>query len=1274
MAMDRKLKDSFKSLFFISSGLACLTCFSILFYINSTSRLLNHPNKIPHPTHLTLKPPLQIYSVINHFPAEVVSSATTHQRISYREEERFRLSSVPANHVVDNNGNDSGGAHLDQVEPNNTTRIHPEPAGETLPSYIRNQNRRPNDVGPQQGSEGKKVKDQALEAYHDRDFFMQEYKEMNRSLRIFIYPPKPNDPFADLMLPEEIEPGGNYASESYFKQNLFKSHFITKNPAEADLFYLPFSMATLRHDRRIGVQGIPDFVKNYIYNISHEYPYWNRTGGADHFYVACHSIGRTAMVKADEVKTNAIQVVCSSSYFLTGYVSHKDASIPQIWPRKGNPPTRPPSQSNIKPAAGGPPNRVESGKTSLRLVSHEEYFRVLSEAPANVGTGHGDRNFSHPVLVNGSGLFSGYYDRVNVNHVQQEEEEDKSSTIDLPEPVGKTSRLSSGNHHNQWLEIDDDGRMLPQGNEKGNQSDVLEVYHDRNLFIQEYKEMNKSLKIFVYPVKPGDPFANLLLPVKYEPGGNYASESYFKKNLFKSHFITKNPSEADLFYLPFSVASLRHDTRIGVKGIPDFVKNYIYNISHEYPYWNRTGGADHFYVACHSIGKTAMKKAIQVEINAIQVVCSSSYFLTGYVPHKDASIPQIWPRKGNPPTRAPSKRKKLAFYAGAMNSRERKFLVQVWENDTEISVHKRRLKTPYSEALLGSKFCLHAKGFEVNTARIGDALYYGCVPVILADYYDLPFSDILNWERFSVVMMSMDIPMLKHILGKEVSSKNYVKFQRNVMQKFPTTMAAASALVMLCNTQFCAKLTKLHSLRAIFFIPTTFALLTTCSVLFYISSSSSTFLFVFPEQSHLRLLQSAHGSALNSSSTLRHHGCSNNPPILDSIPSLTGESNLFSNDFNKGSHFGIDEETFQRNAEELDKKSSGDDVDTEEYHDKDLFMDNYREMNKSFKIYVYPYGRDHPFANVLLPVEFEPGGNYASESYFKKALLSSHFITKDPYEADLFFLPFAIARLRHDSRVGISGIQDFIRDYLFNISHEYPFWNRTGGSDHFYVACHSVGRSAINKAVELKLNAIQVVCSSSYYASAYVAHKDASLPQIWPRHGDNPDFASKKREKLAFFSGSLNSPVREKLLQVWENDTEISVHRGHLQRSYTEELLDSKFCLHVKGFEVNTARIGDAVYFGCVPVIIANHYDLPFSDMLNWKSFSVVVATLDIPQLKKILQDISDDEYVVLRNNLLKVRKHFQWHFPCLDYDAFYMVMLELWLRRNSMRVIGDVN
>ncbi|KAL2952246.1 hypothetical protein AAZX31_19G101100 [Glycine max] len=460
------------------------------------------------------------------------------------------------------------------------------------------------------------------------------------------------------------------------------------------------------------------------------------------------------------------------------------------------------------------------------------------------------------------------------------------------------------------------------------------------------------------------------------------------------------------------------------------------------------------------------------------------------------------------------------------------------------------------------------------------------------------------------------------------------------------------------------------SFRGFFFIPTTLALFTSFFILFYIYSTSNIF---------------THHNHHPSTSHFKPHPPFSTTPFIATTPHFVpvfnhnaSESTKSPPTFQLGYGLGPQSQRGLPLPPQFSSKvcreccvfyGSGKFENNNVFHDRDVFLEDYKEMNRSLKIYVYPHREDDPFANVLLPVESEPGGNYASESYFKKVLMKSHFITKDPPEADLFFLPFSMARLWHDRRVGVGGIQDFIRDYIQNISHRYPYWNNTGGADHFYVACHSIGRSAMDKAPDVKFNAIQVVFSSSYFLTGYFAHKDACLPQIWPRKGNPPNLVSSKRKRLAFFAGGVNSPVRVKLLETWKNDSEIFVHHGRLKTPYADELLGSKFCLHVKGFEVNTARIGDSLYYGCVPVIIANYYDLPFADVLNWKSFSVVVTTLDIPLLKKILKDIiSSNKYLMLQSNVLKVRKHFQWHSPPQDFDAFYMVMYELWLRRSSIK------
>jgi len=54
-------------------------------------------------------------------------------------------------------------------------------------------------------------------------------------------------------------------------------------------------------------------------------------------------------------------------------------------------------------------------------------------------------------------------------------------------------------------------------------------------------------------------------------------------------------------------------------------------------------------------------------------------------------------------------------------------------------------------------------------------------------------------------------------------------------------------------------------------------------------------------------------------------------------------------------------------------------------------------------------------------------------------------------------------------------------------------------------------------------------------------------------------------------------------------------------------------------------------------VILSNYYDLPFNDILDWNKFSVVLKEKDVYQLKQILKNISDAEFVALHNNLVKV-------------------------------------
>lgn len=44
-------------------------------------------------------------------------------------------------------------------------------------------------------------------------------------------------------------------------------------------------------------------------------------------------------------------------------------------------------------------------------------------------------------------------------------------------------------------------------------------------------------------------------------------------------------------------------------------------------------------------------------------------------------------------------------------------------------------------------FCLVLRGARLGQTMLTDAMQAGCIPVIVADSYVLPFSEVLDWQR-----------------------------------------------------------------------------------------------------------------------------------------------------------------------------------------------------------------------------------------------------------------------------------------------------------------------------------------------------------------------------------------------------------------------------------------------------------------------------------------------------------------------------------------------
>ncbi|KAI3850025.1 hypothetical protein MKX03_024900 [Papaver bracteatum] len=340
------------------------------------------------------------------------------------------------------------------------------------------------------------------------------------------------------------------------------------------------------------------------------------------------------------------------------------------------------------------------------------------------------------------------------------------------------------------------------------------------------------------------------------------------------------------------------------------------------------------------------------------------------------------------------------------------------------------------------------------------------------------------------------------------------------------------------------------------------------------------------------------------------------------------------------------------------------------YRNVSVFKRSYELMEEILKVYVYKEGKKPIFHDPILE------GIYASEGWFMKQMEGNEqFTVEDPREAHLFYIPFSSQSLRFTLYKANShskkNLIKYMSEYLNIITVKYPFWNRTGGADHFFTACHDWAPAITKRIMSACLRAL---CNSDVY-EGFVLGKDVALPETFvlsksdllkDKGGKPPS----KRRTLAFFAGNMHGYLRPILLKYWENkDPDMKIY-GKMTKTqkkemnYIQHMKTSKFCISAKGYEGNSPRVVEAIFFECVPVIISDNFVPPFFEVLNWEAFAVFVAERDIPNLKEILASIPDEKYVEMHKRVKKVQKHFLWHSKPVKYDVFHMTLHSIWYNR----------
>ncbi|XP_031481320.1 probable glycosyltransferase At5g20260 [Nymphaea colorata] len=345
------------------------------------------------------------------------------------------------------------------------------------------------------------------------------------------------------------------------------------------------------------------------------------------------------------------------------------------------------------------------------------------------------------------------------------------------------------------------------------------------------------------------------------------------------------------------------------------------------------------------------------------------------------------------------------------------------------------------------------------------------------------------------------------------------------------------------------------------------------------------------------------------------------------------------------------------------------------YHNPHAFLQSYIEMEKRLKVFVYEEGEpplvhDGPCTYI-----------YSIEGQFIHELEqgSTPFVTNNPEDAVLYFLPLSISKAVH-SLYG-PGIREWaplhrvVSDYVQVISTKHPYWNRTNGADHFMLSCHDWAPFATTINSDLFNRSIRVLCNANV-SEGFNPRKDVTLPEFnimgysLPNPVHTPTPLSSKTI-LAFFAGGNHGAIRDILLQHWKGkDSQVQVYEYLPKgKNYTQLLLSSRYCLCPSGYEVASPRIIEAMYTGCVPVTINDYYVLPFSDVLDWSQFSVRIPVSRIPDIKNILSAVPESTYLKLQANVFRVQQHFVINRPAKRFDVINMLLHSVWLRRLNMRL-----
>ncbi|XP_054910931.1 exostosin-1c isoform X2 [Poeciliopsis prolifica] len=322
-----------------------------------------------------------------------------------------------------------------------------------------------------------------------------------------------------------------------------------------------------------------------------------------------------------------------------------------------------------------------------------------------------------------------------------------------------------------------------------------------------------------------------------------------------------------------------------------------------------------------------------------------------------------------------------------------------------------------------------------------------------------------------------------------------------------------------------------------------------------------------------------------------------------------------------------------------------------------------RRGREGFRVYIYPAEK----------------GDRVSESYRKilTSIAESRYYTPDPREACLFVL--GIDTLDRDQLSGqfVPNMDERIRSF--------PSWN--DGRNHLIFNLYS--GTWPNYTEDLGFNVGQaILAKASLNTEHFRPGFDVSIPLFskdHPQKGGERGWLLRnttppRRKYLLMFKGKryltgIGSDTRNALHHIhngkdivslttcrhgkdWEKHKDARCDHDNMEYErfdYQELLHNSTFCLVPRGRRLGSFRFLESLQAACIPVLLSNGWELPFSDVIQWNQ-AVIEGD------ERLLLQVPSTVRAVPNGRVLQLRQRTQmlWDAYFSSVDKIVLTTLEI--------------